>query len=283
MTTPRKSLNDVFCLVRVYDETSDFALDQALALAQAKGAYLSLMIAAQKAETPFSLFLSTMTTSIIDEFNASTKSKAEAFAAKARDRAAAMGVNADVAVMLDTVDKVAERAVRPARAFDLIVVDQQNALLDTRGILLEEALFQTGRPVLVASPKCAPVSAVRKIMLAWDGSMHAARALSDALALFPELEAVEIVTISGEKDLGRGLPGADLAHHLARKGVATTLTALELKEGSVATLINDHAVKTDADMIVMGGFGHSRLSQFIFGGVTIELTETAQKPLLMAY
>jgi nucleotide-binding universal stress UspA family protein len=188
-----------------------------------------------------------------------------------------------VHLVMDHVDVVAAQAVRAARASDLIVVDQPVALLDTKGLVLEEALFRSGRPVLVATAKRALPATVKRAMVAWDGSGHAARAVSEAVALFPSLAEIEIVTVTGEKDLSRALPGGDLAHHLARKGIETTLTELTLGHESIGALLDRHADQTGADLLIMGGFGHSRFREFLFGGVTVDLTENATVPLLMAY
>ncbi|HUN12378.1 MAG TPA: universal stress protein, partial [Rhabdaerophilum sp.] len=195
----------------------------------------------------------------------------------------AAGVEADVQVVAGVFAELGSRAARVARSADLVVVDQQHGALDTSEMLLEEALFRSGRPVLIASPRRTPVEEVRSIVVGWDGSSHAARAVSDALATFPTLKKIEIVTISGEKSLKNILPGADFAQHLARKGVEVMLTDVAVDGRSVAEILDGCAIAAKADLIVAGAFGHSRLREFLLGGVTVDLTEKATTPVLMAY
>jgi nucleotide-binding universal stress UspA family protein len=174
-------------------------------------------------------------------------------------------------------------AVATASASDLIVVDQIAAVMDLKGVILEEALFQSGRPVLVASPVAQMSPAPQRILVAWDGSNHSARAAADALSIFPSITDVDIVSVTGEKDLSKTLPGADFARHVERKGKDATVTMLALGAGRVAELLESRADDTGADLIVMGGYGHSRFRQFVFGGVTLSLVQHARRALLMAY
>jgi nucleotide-binding universal stress UspA family protein len=155
--------------------------------------------------------------------------------------------------------------------------------LDTKATVLEEALFCSGRPVLVATPRREPIATVRTLMVAWDGTSHAARATADALALFAEISNVEIVTVTGEKSLERTVPGADLGRTLARKGKVVKLIDLPAEELSVSAALDQQATASGADLIAMGGSSHSRLRQFVMGGVTRDLIQSAATPLLMAY
>jgi nucleotide-binding universal stress UspA family protein len=282
---PRKSpgLSSISCIIRVSEEAPSIAIDQAIALAASMEAHLLVTVIAPKASLPYSPLGSAFMAPMVSEINEKTVQSGEVLAAGTREKLRKAGVNGEVRLILNHVDIVAADAVRLARASDLIIVDQPSAMLDTKGLVLEEALFHSGRPILVASPKKAVQDKPSRIMIAWDGSGHAARAVGDALAAFPGIETAEIVSVKGEKDLSKSLPGADLAQHLAHKGITTTLTELSVKGSSVGAVLDGHASRTGADLLVMGGFGHSRLREFLFGGVTVELTETASVPLLMAY
>ncbi|MGL5446366.1 MAG: universal stress protein [Rhabdaerophilum sp.] len=282
---PRKSsnLSSLSCIIRVSENAPSVAMDQAIALAAAMEAHLLVTVIAPKASLPYSPLGSAFLAPMVGEINEKTQHNGEVLADAAREKLRKAGVNGEVRVIHNHVDLVAADAVRIARASDLIVVDQPAAMLDTKGLVLEEALFHSGRPILVASPKKVIPDKPRNIMVAWDGSAHAARAVGDALSAFPSIETAEIVSVQGEKDLSKSLPGADLAHHLAHKGISTTLSELTVKGSTVGAVLDGHASRTGADLMVMGGFGHSRLREFLFGGVTVELTEHASVPLLMAY
>lgn len=282
---PRKlsSLSSLSCIIRVSEDAPSAAIDQAIALAASMDSRLLVTMIAPKASLPYSPLGSAFVAPMVGEINEKTQRSGEALAEATREKLRKAGVNGEVRLILNHVDVVAVEAVRLARASDLIVVDQPAAMLDTKGLVLEEALFHSGRPILVASPKKSIATKPTRIMIAWDGSAHAARAVGDALASFPSIETAEIVSVQGEKDLTKALPGADLAHHLAHKGITTTLSELTVKGSTVGAVLDGHASRTGAELMVMGGFGHSRLREFLFGGVTVELTERASVPLLMAY
>jgi nucleotide-binding universal stress UspA family protein len=144
-------------------------------------------------------------------------------------------------------------------------------------------LFGTGRPVLVATPDRAPAEKVKHIALAWDGSTPAARALSFALALFPDIKHVDVVSVGGEKDLSEAVAGAEIAAHVERHGAVAKVFDLMAEKGGVAPVIDGFAGEAKADLIVMGGFGHSRFREFVLGGVTRALSKSAKTPLLLAH
>jgi nucleotide-binding universal stress UspA family protein len=96
-------------------------------------------------------------------------------------------------------------------------------------------------------------------------------------------EAVEVVAVTGEKDLADSVDGADLARHLARHGVNVAVNSIGARNGDVAQTLRDHAALYSADMIVMGGYVHSRLREMVFGGVTQSLLKQSPVPLFMSY
>jgi nucleotide-binding universal stress UspA family protein len=277
------SIADITCIVRVAEEAPLAALDQAIALAAARKARLTVTIAAQLIVPLYTPFYSGMVGGLAEEANERTRTLAAKTAEEASARAKLAGVTADITSTLDLVGAAAANAVKHARVGDLIIVDQSAGMVDTRQAILEEALFHSGRPVLVVPPKGKPVTKFSRLMVAWDGSAVAARALSDALALFPEAKTIEIVVVSGEKDLSKTLAGADCAAHVSRKGREAILTEIPVTRDGIGAVLGAHAVKTGAHALVMGAFGHSRLLEFILGGATVSLTQSAGVPLLMAH
>lgn len=274
---------DIACLIRAADDMPVAAMKQAIALAAETGAHLTAIVGVQVFNAPYTPFWTSMSASIAAEVNQKSKAKADSFAETFRADAKAAGVELDIAVVSGAFADVAEKAAFIARAADLVVIDQPYGALDTTEMLLEEALFHSGRPVLIASPRRAAAAKVAKAIVGWDGSAHAVRAVADAIDVFTALGTIEIVTVSGEKDLSGVLPAADFARHLARKGLTVTLTDLPRAGKSVAAVLDAHAQAAGADILITGGFGHSRLREFLLGGVTVELTQNAVTPLLMAY
>ncbi len=177
--------------------------------------------------------------------------------------------------------EVVHRLAAEARLHDLTILD-----LDPRSEILsretiEAALLGSGRPVL-AVPRSHPVFAGRRILVAWDGSLRAARAAHEALPLLRAAEAVEIVSVGDAEDLLTTVPGAEFARHLARHGVAVTVSDLP-QAGSLAETLRTHAGLIRADLIVMGAYGHSRTREVLFGGVTRSLLNNAPVPLFLAH
>jgi nucleotide-binding universal stress UspA family protein len=279
----KRNIATIACILRASETLAEVALQQSLKLAAANGAHLTVTVATQHLATPYSPFWISLPSSLVADINAKTKAKATVAADAARDAARLAGVIADIHVILDQGGDAAEVAVRAARASDVIVVDQPDAVMDAKATIFEEALFRSGRPVLVATAKRAPVQTVSKAMLAWDGTSHAARATGDLMALFPEIKHIDIVSVLGDKDMSSTLPGADLARHLSRRGLDVNIVELSANDGSVADLLDGHATKSGADIIAMGGYGHSRLRQFVMGGVTSSIIQHAGTPLLMSY
>ena len=94
---------------------------------------------------------------------------------------------------------------------------------------------------------------------------------------------VEVVTVASEPAKSDEMPGADIAHHLARHGVKVELKRIVTAETDVASTILSHAADSSADFLVMGGYGHSRLREFILGGVTREILASMTVPVLMSH
>ena len=283
MTKSFKPITNLTCMVRVYDEPSRAALDQALAIAQHSKAHLIVMIAAAKVSVPFSPAGAWFASPLVGDLNHQTMTKAKEVPQEVRAKAMAAGISADIQIMFDHVENVAEKAIKAARISDLVVVDQSRGRLDTTGILFEAALFHTGRPVIVASPRKPIFLSVASVTIAWDGSAHAARAVGDAISLFPEIKTAHIISIAGEKDLSNTASGAELAAHLARKGLKATVETIDSKGATVGSVLDTYAARAGSDLTIMGGYGKSWLREFIFGGATIELTQSSIVPLFMAY
>jgi len=281
------SLRDVLAALVVPADGTDTptatpAFAQALALGRAAGAHVDAIVSAPKIVPVYSPVYAGFAASLAADVNAKTEASATRVAETLKGAAAIAGVAANVDARLEDIENAAAHAARVGRSHDLVVVDAPQAVLDSRAALFEGVLFHSGRPVLVATSARAPVETVTRLMVAWDGSAHAARAVHDALYVFPGIETIEVVSVVGEKDLSKSLAGADVARHLSRART-TTLTELPLTYGSVAKTLDAHAVASGADMLAMGGYGHSRWREFVLGGVTLELTRSARVPLLMSY
>ena len=171
-----------------------------------------------------------------------------------------------------------------ARSFDLAVVGQTDPEAATdEDMLIEGALFESGRPVLVVPYIQRTGLKLDRVLACWDGSRNAARAINDAMPFLARAKAVDVVTVSGEKYKRDAIPGADIAQHLARHGLNIELRQIAAGGLDVANAILSDAADRGADLIVMGGFGHSRLREFVLGGATRGILESMTVPALMSH
>lgn len=172
---------------------------------------------------------------------------------------------ADLAIVAGSIGDTAEGAVTQA-AFG--------------GLLLE-----SGRPVLVVPPRCKTVLPPKRIVLAWRPTREAARALHDAMSFLVRAEQVDVLVVNAaEGELGHGdEPGADVAAHLARHGVKANVVRRDAGARSVSAIVLEQARESYAQMIVAGGYGHSRLREWAMGGVTRELLIGAPIPVFYSH
>ena len=167
------------------------------------------------------------------------------------------------------------------RLFDMIVVGRPIEGEPTPTVsMLETALFDSGRPVLLAPPT-APNEIGKNVVIAWNGSTESARTVALAMPLLTRADNVRVLMIEGGTVPGPG--PEELANMLKRHGISATSATVAPKPGqSIGEAILSETVALDADLIVKGAYTHSRLRQMIFGGATRHLIYNAEIPVLMA-
>ncbi|MDH3770220.1 MAG: universal stress protein [Nitrospirota bacterium] len=168
-----------------------------------------------------------------------------------------------------------------SRLADLIVFAGIGAEGDSyRRRMFESALFNAARPLLLM-PRASRLRAPKVLAFAWNGSMEATRALLGALPLLEAAEAVHVLTAATAKTpAGRG---ENLAAYLAWHGLAAEIHQLHPSTGEVGAALLDQARKLDADLLIMGGYGHGRVRELIFGGVTQHVLSHLELPVLLAH
>jgi nucleotide-binding universal stress UspA family protein len=168
---------------------------------------------------------------------------------------------------------------------DLVVIARPEPAGQTAGPpgLAESLVLSSGRPIIVFPPR-GTVSRVRRILVAWNARREAIRAVADALPLLATAEAVEVLVVDPERHpSGHGQePGADIARHLARHGAQVGVRRLSSGGKDVGHLLLSQADAFGADLLVMGAYGHSHLSEWMFGGVTRTVLYEAGLPVLMS-
>ena len=170
---------------------------------------------------------------------------------------------------------------RLARYFDATILQQPDPKDADASDIVESVLFGSGRPVLIV-PYIHVPARLGTVVIAWDEGRPAARAVADALPLLALADRVEIVSVT---DGGREtpLPSKNMARHLARHGIRAEATRLVRGEVGIADTLLSYAADVDAGLIVMGGYGHSRLREIVLGGTTRTILQTMTVPVLMSH
>jgi nucleotide-binding universal stress UspA family protein len=167
------------------------------------------------------------------------------------------------------------------RVFDMIVLARPGDEWQSPSMVtLESALFDSGRPVLIAPP-ASPRSLGTNVLIAWNSSTEQARTMADAMPLLHLAERITIATVEGATVAGPS--GEQMARSLRLNGIAAeTVTLKSSKRGAGETLLNK-ADELGCDLIIKGAYTQSRLRQMIFGGTTRHILANAKLPVLMAH
>jgi len=168
-----------------------------------------------------------------------------------------------------------------ARLHDLIILPAPGPeTLDYR--LIHATIFRSGRPVLFLPPD-RPLARPERVMVGWDFSREAARALKDALPLLTLADEIHLITVTDEKDIGATTTATDLEKFMRAHGLSFNLHRMESRSATVAACLFSRAEEIGADLLVMGAYGHSRLSEFILGGATLGVLSDPPLPLFLSH
>jgi len=148
----------------------------------------------------------------------------------------------------------------------------------------ESVIFGSGRPALIIPHdwKRRETFQLNTAVVAWDFSRPAARAVADAIPLLQKAKQVYVVSVAGDKDIDQDRSAVELARHLAHHRIEVTVETADGKGQDVGSAITAHCAARDADLLVMGAYGHSRIRQFIFGGATRSVLAKPTLPVLMS-
>jgi nucleotide-binding universal stress UspA family protein len=149
-------------------------------------------------------------------------------------------------------------------------------------LVIEAALFDSGRPVLIVPYIQAEGLSLKHGLVCWDGSRNAARAIADAQPFLARAKAIEVVTV-GTDLKSTEVSGADIANHFAGHSLNVELKKIAITDVDVPNAILSRAADVSADLIVMGGYGHSRLREFFLGGATRGILAAMTVPTIMSH
>lgn len=168
-----------------------------------------------------------------------------------------------------------------ARYHDLTILGVGTHDAALRGTA-EEVIFAAGKPVLLV-PEDLEVKSYEHVAIAWDGSRVAARAVADAWPFLAKATAISIMCVTDEKALPHRDVGARLADYLGKHGLQTTVSDVATGERPIAETLQTHVLGIGAGVLVMGGFGHSRVRDFVLGGATSGILRDLKLPALISH
>jgi nucleotide-binding universal stress UspA family protein len=205
----------------------------------------------------------------IERFEASTK---------------AAGVSAETRMLEASLGGGATLFGGIARRFDLAVVGQAQREhgASEQQLMIEAALFESGRPLVVVPYIQKSGLKLDRVIVCWDAGRTAARAIADAMPFLERAKAVEVVIVA-EDSKQEETAGDKMIAHLARHGISASAKHTPKGDISIENVILSYAADSGADLLVMGGYGHSRLREFILGGVTRGILASMTLPVLMSH
>jgi nucleotide-binding universal stress UspA family protein len=169
-----------------------------------------------------------------------------------------------------------------ARNFDLTIAAQPEPKDFTARRQINAMLTRSGRPLLLVPYVQSDPANFRNVIVAWDGSRSAARALADALPILKKAVSVEIVTVAIEMDTKISQQSANVVRHLAAYGIKASFMTIA-SQIDVGNVLLSHIADMEGSLLVMGGFGHSPLREAAIGGVTRTVLESATVPVFMSH
>jgi nucleotide-binding universal stress UspA family protein len=273
----------LFTAVDVHQDDSE--IDRAVEICRKLDAYLMVLvvgIAPPPPASPYGVVSNDLWADGIAEGQETARARAEAISAKL----AAAGVPGQCDSNFVDRGTISTIAARFARYSDLaLMAPSAKGFEQLRGCVSDGALFESGRPVVLLPPGETSFPAPKRVIVAWDASVEASKAVRDAIVLMRSAEAVDAVLIDPVPTFdGHGPePGADLAAYLGRHGISATVHCLPKSGRDVGEMLQQTYTELGGELLVMGGYGHSRLRERIFGGTTTTMLKGTGCTVLMAH
>ncbi|WP_038378666.1 universal stress protein [Bradyrhizobium elkanii] len=276
------AIRDMLLTLTSYPEpTPASVIDRAVSFASSLGAHIAAICCEVHVQVPGSLISFGAAGAIAASEAHRSRDSAQALLAAFEAAAQKAGVLHEIIREKSLSHRVPERLVEYARLRDLAIVsvpesyDQWNA---------EAIIFGSGRPTLVL-PESAPSGPfeLNTVVVAWDFSRSAARAVADAIPMLEKAKRVHVVTVTNEKVIDTEHSSEELAKNLSRHGVHVTLDRVDAAGRWIGDVLTREVASHNADMLVMGAYGHSRFREFILGGATKSMLSKPLLPILFSH
>ena len=276
------AIRDILLTLTSYPEpTPDSVIDRAVSFACALDAHIAAISCEVHIQVPGS-FISFGTAEAIAGGEAhrshdSAKDLLAAFEAAAQKA----GLSHETILEKSLSHRVSERLVEYARLRDLTIVSVPDSYDQWYA---EAIIFGSGRPTLVLpeEPLSRPFE-LNTVIVAWDFSRSSARAVADAIPMLEKAKRVRVVTVTNEKIIDTKHSSEELAKNLSRHGIDVTLDRVDAAGRSIGDVLAREVASDNADLLVMGAYGHSRFREFILGGATRSMLSKPQLPILFSH
>jgi nucleotide-binding universal stress UspA family protein len=260
-------------------------LEAALPFVRAEGAHLEVLcLGVDRTQTGY--YFAGATAILHDETLQQARTEATAMEQAVRDRLARTEIAWGVEALVAQTAMVAGLVARRSRFADLVMLPKPygtNRTADAPAVV-EAAMFQGQAPVLVLPGTDAPSQTPARVVVAWNESAEALTAVRRAMPLLLAADLVNILIIDPRRhDATAADPGVELSKMLTRHGARVELSIIARTLPRISDMIERHVQDQNADLLVMGAYGHSRFREAILGGATRNLLEQASVPVLMAH
>ena len=218
---------------------------------------------------------------LVDGHVANVLKQADSVLRQLQDRARQANIETSCEVVRTGLNNAVATFAAVARVCDIAVVSQSQPGLEHVGDMFAEAvLFHSGRPLLVVPHNHSEAFSARRVLVAWDGSQHAARAVRDALPVLALASKVELLVVGDDQAVKRSR-AAKMIANLQRHNISADLICHD--DTDHARMIEQEAKSLGASLLVMGGYGRARARELLFGGVTRSMLSNTPVPVLMAH
>ena len=230
--------------------------------------------------TPLSKWLLD-TPALIQQAESASRQRGQHLLALLEKEAGDAGVEIATTAVVAPIAMLGDVAASRARYFDVSFVgwEANNA---TSRMTAEAVIFGSGRPTILL-PELSKVAAPEHVAIAWDGSRVAARAVADAGFLLRRCSRISVITVLGEKPIKEKDTGERLAKVLRGRGLNAETVAVDAEDRPIAQTLQKTAIGKGAQLLVMGGYGHSRIRDFVLGGATEGVLSDLSMPVLLSH
>lgn len=261
---------------------SNSAIDYACRTALYFDAVLNVTSPHLKVNTPTHAIASGVLAGMARDFEHHAAEKSAELEQYVRETAAGLGVDVKIVPVAGHWPSSPSHMTWRGRTSDLSILGLPQTGIEGR-LDVEDWIFEVGRPCLLYPNERQDALSLDSILISWDFSRHAARAVGDALPMLKTAKTVRVLAVRGEKSLPIEDLKAPILELLAAHRVEAEFVEVELGAHSIGRIILDQAHAARADLIVMGAYGHSRLKEFVLGGATKEILNNTRIPLLMSH